>query len=183
MGAAALEPDRRRVRIILWIVTIEELFSQQARRIRGIEGATAEEIEELERLVGRRLPRELRAYLERAGREPGNLRFVQTHKVLRPSIAEMIRYHRPARSGRRKSGVRGRIFFGDGAGCQDCGPAFLALEAPEELGPLVVDPEDPPVIGYDDEDPLLLAPSFTEFVRSAIPERPLGERPPRAMKQ
>jgi len=150
-------------------MTMDEVFEKHARRIRGIEGASPEEIAELERLVGHPLPKELRAYYLRAGRNPGNLHFVQTHKIVEPSIAESIKFHRPRRHGRHAAPVRNKIFFADGGTCQDCGPAFLALEVPSKLPKLAIDPDDPPVIGMDYDDPVLLAATFTEYVRSAFP--------------
>jgi hypothetical protein len=109
---------------------VTELFARNARRIRDIEPAMPEEVRELEQLLGRRLPREYRAYLFLAGRKSGNLKFVQTHKIIQPAMDATLDAHRPRKHGRRKRMARGLIFFGDGGTCQDCGPAYLALEAP-----------------------------------------------------
>lgn len=152
-------------------MTIEEIFTRYARRICGVEPATVEEIAELEKQVGRTLPREYRAYLLRAGRKNGNLRFIQTHKVLQPNIEEAIAYHRPRRRGRHRQRLQHMLFFGDGDGCQDCGPALLALEPPDNLPKLAIDPDDPPVIGLDAGAAILLARTFTEYVLGAVPRR------------
>lgn len=149
---------------------VEEILRSAERRLRGLEPGDPGKIDELERLVGRPLPRELRAYLRLAGGNPGNLTFVQTHKTVVPTLADAIAAHRPTRHGRRKKTKlpASSIFFGDGDGCQDCGPAMLVLSA-EALPKVEIDPEDPPVAGFDDDERVLLEPRFSDYLRRAIP--------------
>jgi len=150
---------------------VEEILRSAERRLRGVEPGTAEQIDELEKLVGRPLPRELRAYLRLAGGSPGNLTFQQTHKAIRPTLSDAIANHRPMRHGRRKNRKKpaSTIFFGDGdGGCQDCGAAFLVLDS-EELPRVEIDPEDPPVAGFDYDELVLLEPRFSDYVRRALP--------------
>jgi hypothetical protein len=150
---------------------IEQIFNDHRRRLQGVEPGLPERIDELEKLIGRPLPRELRSYLRLAGGDPGNLRFVQTHKTIRPTLLGILDAHRPRRHGsrRKKKAPTTEILFGDGAGCQDCGAAWLVLEPPEELPKLKIDPDDPAVCGYDYDELKLLAPRFTEYVLSAMP--------------
>ena len=150
---------------------IEDIFRDHQRRLQGVEPGDPDRIDELEKLVGRALPRELRAYLRLAGGNPGNLTFVQTHKTIRPTLAEALNVHRPRRHGsrRKKETPTKEIFFGDGSGCQDCGAAWLILEPPEELPKLAIDPDDPPVCGYDYDDLQVLARRFSEYVLGAMP--------------
>ena len=150
---------------------IEDIFRDHQRRLRGVEPGAPERIDELEKLIGRPLPRELRAYLRLAGGNPGNLNFVQTHKTIRPTLSDTLNAHRPRRHGsrRKKEKPATEILFGDGSGCQDCGAAWLILEPPEELPTLEIDPDDPPVGGYDYDELQLLAPRFTEYVLRAMP--------------
>lgn len=152
-------------------MSIDEIFEQSRRRIQGAVPATPEEVGELERLVGRPLPRQYRAWLLRAGRDAGNLTFVQTHKIVRPSIEAAIAAHRPRRAGRRRRLPSGLLFFADGGTCQDCGPAFLVLEPLPGLPGLAIDPDDPPVTGFDYEEPVLLSPRLSEYVQRAVPAR------------
>jgi hypothetical protein len=150
---------------------IEEIFRDHQRHLRGVEPGAPDRIDELEKLVGRTLPGALRAYLRLAGGNPGNLTFVQTHKTIRPTLSEALSVHRPRRHGsrRKKKEPTREIFFGDGIGCQDCGAAWLILEPPEELPKLAIDPDDPPVCGYDYDELQVLAPRFTEYVLRAMP--------------
>ena len=150
---------------------VEELFKAYERRLRGVEPGAVEKIDELEKLTGRPLPRELRAYLRLAGGNAGNLTFVQTHKNIRPTLADAIQAHRPRRHGSRKKMEMpsSKVFFGDGDGCQDCGAAYLLLSAPADLPKLEIDPDDPPVGGYDYEELRLLSPRFSDYVRGAMP--------------
>jgi len=150
---------------------IEEIFRDHQRRLQGVEPGDPGLIDELEKLVGRALPRELRAYYRLAGGSPGNLTFVQTHKTIRPTLSEALNAHRPRRHGarRKKETPPTKIFFGDGSGCQDCGAAWLMVEPPEELPTLEIDADDPPVCGSDYDDLVQLAPRFTEYVLRAMP--------------
>jgi len=149
---------------------VEEILRSAERRLKGVEPGAAEKIDELEKLVGRPLPRELRAYLRLAGGNPGNLTFVQSHKTIRPALADAIAAHRPKRHGSRKKleTPASKIFFGDGDGCQDCGAAVLVLSS-DALPKVEIDPEDPPVAGYDYDELQLLAPRLSEYVRRAVP--------------
>ena len=150
---------------------VEEMFRAHARHLRGVEPAAPGSIAELEKLIGRALPSELAAYHRLAGGNPGNLAFVQTHKTIRPTVSDALAAHRPRRHGSRKKQEKpvSKIFFGDGDGCQDCGAAYVLLAAPDELRGLEIDPEDPPVGGYDYDELRLLAPRFSEYVRGALP--------------
>lgn len=149
---------------------VEEILRSAERRLRGVEPGAAEQIDELEKLIGRPLPRELRAYLRLAGAHPGNLTYSQTHKTILPTLADAIAAHRPKRHGARKKLERpaSKIFFGDGPGCQDCGPAYLILAA-DQLPKVNMDPEDPPVAGFDGAELVLLDGRFSDYVRRAIP--------------
>lgn len=149
-------------------MTVDEIFRKFERRAGAVVGASQQEIDELERLVGRPLPAQYRTYLLRAGRSHGNLRFIQTHKTIEPTIDAAIAHHRPRKRGRRKAPDPGLIFFGDGGSCQDCGPAFLAVAPPAKMPKLTIDPDDPPVVGLDDDRPVLLANRFTEYVFAAL---------------
>jgi len=150
---------------------VEEILRSAERRLRGVEPGTAEKLDELEKLVGRPLLRELRAYLRLAGGSPGNLTFVQSHKTIRPTLSDAIAAHRPRRHGSRSKLEKpaSKIFFGDGQGCQDCGAAYLILTG-EALPKVEIDPDDPPVAGTDYDELVLLAPRFSEYVRRAIPK-------------
>lgn len=148
---------------------VGELFRRLQRHLGAVVGADKEEIDELERLVGRPLPQEFRSYLLLAGRSCGNLRFLQGHKTIQPSVAASIAYHRPRKRGPKKRASPGLIFFGDGAGCQDCGPVFLTTEPQVKIPNLSIDADDPPVIGFDYDQPVLLAPRFTQYVRASLP--------------
>ena len=149
---------------------VEEILRSAERRLRGVEPGPAEQIDELEKLVGRPLPRELRAYLRVAGGNPGNLTFVQTHKTIRPTLSDALSAHRPMRRGARKKKQRpaSSIFFGDGEGCQDCGAAVLVLSS-DALPKVGIDPDDPPVAGYDYDELQLLAPRLSDYIRRAVP--------------
>ncbi len=152
-------------------MTIDEIFKSHARALKGVEPGNPEHIDQLEQFLGRPLPRELRAYLQLAGGNPGNLCFAQTHKVIRPSLSDILEGNRPRKHGRAKRGKDPAtvIYFGDESGCEDCGPACLILSAPPYLTELAIDPDDPPVGGYDYEKLTLLQPRFTDYVLSAIP--------------
>ena len=150
---------------------IEKIFRDNQRHLRGVVPGLPVQIDELEKLIGRPLPRELRAYFRLAGGSPGNLRFVQTHKTIRPTLRDTLEAHRPRRHGsrRNKKVPVTEILFGDGVGCQDCGAAWLVLEPPGELPKLKIDPDDPAVCGYDYDELKLLAPQLTEYVLNAMP--------------
>lgn len=156
------------------MASVEEIFREGGRRLRGVEAGDPGSIDRLESLLGRPLPRELRAYLRLAGGDPGNLRFVQTHKIIRPTLREALDRHTPRRHGRRENPEKpaSKIHFGDGEGCQDCGPAVLIVARPRELPDLEIDPEDPPVAGYDYDELVILNPRFTGYVLAAMPAKP-----------
>ena len=150
---------------------VEELFKTQGRRLRGVEPGDPKQIDELERLIGRALPGEVRAYLRLAGGNPGNLTFIQTHKAIRPLLSEALAAHRPRRHGSRKKPEHpaSKLFFGDASGCQDCGPAYLLLCPQPELPGVEIDSDDPPVAGYDYDELKLLEARFSDYVRRAMP--------------
>lgn len=165
--------------IIDAVETVAEIFRAHARRISGIEPGEPEQILELERIIGRPLPREYRSFLLLAGNNAGSLRFLQQHKQVFPSLADALKNNRSPRRGRRKE-KDATIYFADGPGCQDCGPAFLVLSPIESWKDSPIDPENPPVGGRDYDDLVLLAETFSAYVRSAIPPPPPRGTPRRS---
>jgi hypothetical protein len=158
---------------------IEELLAYYARRRAGFaeraKGASEEEIQEFERLVGRPLPPDYVAFLRAAGRDCGDMfkgdskayasdgsfsrhphqfdfRLETALKDRRRLKAKVAKNPRLAK----KNGYNpGFVMIGTQAHCQDCGSYFLDLRTPGAA----------PVVNMEDSDELrVLAPSFRDFL-------------------
>lgn len=158
---------------------VEELLAYFERRRAGFaeraKGASDEEIGAFERLAGRTLPGDYRAFLRKAGRDCGDM-FKGDSKAFAPDGS--FRRHPHAYDFSLETAVKERrrlvarlkknprlaaknflnpafVMIGTQSHCQDCGSYYLDLRAPGTS----------PVVNIEDSQELrVVAPSFRDFL-------------------